>query len=490
MQRARARIVMATVKGDVHDIGKNIVGVVLQCNNFEVIDLGVMVPLKDILDTAEREQADIIGLSGLITPSLDEMVFVAREMEKRGLKLPLLIGGATTSRAHTAVRIVPAYSGPTIHVRDASRAAGVVGQLTSNDQRPIFLEKTALEYEKLRERHSARQQQPRLIPLTQARQNRAQIEFTSDQIHVPSRLGIQILDPYPLEELVADIDWTPFFMTWELAGRYPRILDDDIVGKQARQLYDDALRLLGRIVEKQLLTPRAVFGLFPANSTADDDILIFSDETRRTLRTRAHTLRQQVQKPEGQPNFALSDFIAPLSSKLPDYLGAFAVSAGDGLDPLVAEFEAEHDDYHAIMAKALADRLAEALAERLHCLVRTRYWGYAKDENFDNEALIAEKYSGIRPAPGYPACPDHTEKAQIWSLLDVERTVGIKLTESFAMLPAAAVSGWYFGHPQARYFGVGRIGRDQVEDYAARKGMEIAAAERWLAPNLNYEADD
>ncbi len=487
---AQARIVLATVKGDVHDIGKNIVGVVLQCNNFEVIDLGVMVPLKDILDTAERENADIIGLSGLITPSLEEMVLVAREMAKRGMDLPLLIGGATTSRTHTAVKIDPAYDGPVIHVKDASRAVGVATNLLSDDMRPGYVAKVSDEYATVRQRHAERRRSASLVALSEARSNRLATDWAHYEVRAPEKPGIHVLDDYPLAELVDFIDWTPFFMTWELAGRYPRILDDEVVGEQARQLFADARHMLDDIVANRRLRARAVFGLFPAAAVNAEDIAIFSDESRREPLTVVHSLRQQAAKPAGQPNFALADFLAPEDVAVADYMGAFAVSTGFGLDELVAAFEAEHDDYAAIMAKALADRLAEAFAERLHQLVRREYWGYARDEALSNDDLIAERYRGIRPAPGYPACPDHTEKALLWQVLEVERHAGITLTESFAMSPAASVSGWYFAHPESRYFGVGKIGRDQVADYARRKGMSIDETERWLAPNLNYDPEE
>ncbi|MCP5198401.1 MAG: methionine synthase [Gammaproteobacteria bacterium] len=487
---AQARIVLATVKGDVHDIGKNIVGVVLQCNNFEVIDLGVMVPLKDILDAAERERADIVGLSGLITPSLEEMVLVAREMEKRGLHIPLLIGGATTSRAHTAVKIAPAYSGPTVHVKDASRAVGVATNLLSGELATAYLARLREEYAKVRERHAGRQRDTRLISLVEARANRVPVDWAGHVARVPRRPGVHVFDDYPLDDLVRYIDWTPFFMTWELAGRFPRILDDEIVGEHARQLYADAQAMLADIVTHKRLTARGVIGIFPARSTAGEDIALYADEALSEPLGVVHGLRQQADKPDGQANFALADFVAPGDAGVADYLGAFAVATGIGLDAMVAHFEADHDDYQAIMAKALADRLAEAFAERLHELVRKDYWGYAGDESFDNAGLIDERYEGIRPAPGYPACPDHTEKGLLWRLLDVERNAGIVLTESYAMTPAAAVSGWYLSHPAARYFGVGRIARDQVADYARRKGLSVAEAERWLAPNLNYEPDD
>ena len=488
--RAVARIVLATVKGDVHDIGKNIVGVVLQCNNFEVIDLGVIVPQKDILDTVERERADIVGLSGLITPSLEEMVLVAREMEKRGLELPLLIGGATTSRTHTAVKIAPVYRGPTIHVKDASRAVGVVTNLLSRDKRAGYVGKIADEYATVRQRHADRQSTANLVALTEARANRLATDWRRYEARPPLKPGIHCFDDYPIAELVPYIDWTPFFMTWQLAGKYPRVLDDAVVGEQARLLFADAQRMLGDIVTHRRLRARGVVGLFPANAISSEDIALFADEARAAPLAVVHSLRQQNRKPAGQPNFALADFLAPNDSSVHDYMGAFAVTAGFGVDEMVAGFMAEHDDYSAIMAKALADRLAEAFAERLHQHVRKELWGYARDETLGNDDLIAERYRGIRPAPGYPACPDHTEKRLLWEVLEVEHRIGITLTESFAMYPAASVSGWYFAHPDSRYFGVGKIGRDQVADYAERKGMSIADAERWLAPNLSYDPDE
>ena len=488
--RALAKIVMATVKGDVHDIGKNIVGVVLQCNNFEVIDLGVMVPMKDILDAAEREKADIVGLSGLITPSLEEMVFVAREMQKRGMDLPLLIGGATTSRTHTAVKVAPAYRGATVHVKDASRAVGVVASLLSRDQRAGFISKVADEYATVRARHAERQGSTTLVALSEARANRLATDWPAYEARAPHKPGIHSFDDYPLEELVPYIDWTPFFMTWQLAGKYPRILDDAVVGEQARQLHADALHMLDDIVKNKRLRARAVVGLFPANAVNSEDIAVFADDTRREPLAVVHSLRQQARKPAGQPNFALADFLAPQDSTVHDYMGAFAVTAGIGLEVMVKGYEAEHDDYSAIMAKSLADRLAEAFAECLHQRVRKELWGYARDEKLATDDLIAERYRGIRPAPGYPACPDHTEKRLLWQLLEVEQRSGIQLTESFAMYPAASVCGWYFAHPDSRYFGVGKIGRDQVADYAERKGMSIAEAERWLAPNLSYDPDE
>ncbi|MBI4695988.1 MAG: methionine synthase [Gammaproteobacteria bacterium] len=487
--RNAGKIVLATVKGDVHDIGKNIVGVVLQCNNYEVIDLGVMVPCDDILDSAVREGADLVGLSGLITPSLEEMVHVAAEMERRGLEIPLLIGGATTSRTHTAVKIEPAYKGPTVHVKDASRAVGVATSLLSQDLRRGFLNQVRDEYATVRERHKQRQTGVEWLSLETARQNRFDPDWNDYRPPRPKQLGIKVFDRYPLAELVPYIDWTPLFSAWELAGKYPRILNDEIVGPEARRLHADASRMLDEIVKGNLLEARGVVGLFPANSLGNDDIELYTAEDRRGELAVIHSLRQQQKKPAGQPNFALADFIAPKESGVVDYLGAFAVCTGFGLDAIVARYERDHDDYNAIMAKAIADRLAEAFAERMHAYVRREYWGYAAQEALDNDAIIAEAYQGIRPAPGYPACPDHTEKPVLWEILDVTRNTGIELTSNFAMYPSAAVSGWYFSHPGSRYFGVGKINRDQVHDYARRKGMDFREAERWLAPNLGYEPD-
>ena len=484
--RAQARILMATVKGDVHDIGKNIVGVVLQCNNFEVIDLGVMVPCETILRTAREQQVDIIGLSGLITPSLDEMVHVASEMQREGMDIPLLIGGATTSRTHTAVKIAPAFNGATVYVKDASRAVGVAQNLISPDLRGAFVSQTRDDYAQLRERHAARGQRSKLLSLDKARANAFVTDWAGYRPVTPRQPGITVFEDYPLAELVPYIDWTPFFQAWELAGRYPKILDDAIVGEQARQLFADAQAMLARIVDERWLRARAVIGLFPANAIGDDTEL-YTDATRGTVLTTLHHLRQQQEKPPGVPNLCLADYVAPRDSGVADWLGAFACTAGIGIDEHVARFEAAHDDYNAILLKALADRLAEALAERLHQRVRTDIWGYAAGETLDNDALIAEQYEGIRPAPGYPACPDHTEKATLWQLLDAEHNAGMQITEHFAMLPTAAVSGWYIAHPKARYFGVGDIGRDQVEDYARRKGWTQTQAERWLAPNVGYD---
>jgi 5-methyltetrahydrofolate--homocysteine methyltransferase len=484
--RPKGKVLLATVKGDVHDIGKNIVGVVLQCNNYEVIDLGVMVPSARILETARREGVDLIGLSGLITPSLEEMSFVASEMEREGFTQPLLIGGATTSRVHTAVKIEPNYHGTTVHVLDASRAVGVASNLLSPGLNEGFSQEVRTEYHRIREQRAGRGPSERQVPLAAARANRLAIDWPAAAPPAPCALDVQALDDYPLAELVDRIDWTPFFQTWELAGHFPAILEDPRVGAAARSLFDDARALLERIVRDRLLTARGVFGIFPAASVGDDIELYRTADQTEPIAT-IHTLRQQMAKPPGRPNLALADYVAPRESGVLDHVGAFAVTAGVGVDELVAEFQAGQDDYNAILVKALADRLAEAFAERLHERVRREFWGYARSEALDNTELIREAYQGIRPAPGYPACPDHTEKGTLFDLLDVERRVGISLTESFAMTPTAAVSGWYFWHPEARYFGVGKIGRDQVEDYAGRKGMAVEDVERWLAPNLSYE---
>ncbi len=487
--KAKGKILMATVKGDVHDIGKNIVGVVLQCNNFEVVDLGVMVPAQKILDSAREHQVDIIGLSGLITPSLDEMAHLAREMEREGFDIPLLIGGATTSRVHTAVKIEPGYHGATVYVKDASRAVGVAQNLVSEENKSAYVTSIKEEYDKVRSQHAGRQRKTEWLTLDQARANKIAIDWSDYQPPQPAQSGIQVLDDFPLEELRDYIDWTPFFKTWELAGSYPKILDDEVVGEHARNLFADAQKMLQQIIDEKWLQARAVFGIFPANQVGDDDIEIYTDPSRKKVLTTLHHLRQQNLKPPGRPNQCLADFIAPRDSGLDDHIGAFAVTAGIGIDAHVRRFEAEHDDYRSILLKALADRLAEAFAELLHEKVRTQYWGYAAGEALDNAALIKEQYSGIRPAPGYPACPEHTEKALLWQLIDPVGNAGITLTDSFAMLPTAAVSGWYFSHPESKYFGVGKINRDQVEDYARRKGMHLQEAERWLAPNLGYDPD-
>jgi len=486
VSRSNGKVLLATVKGDVHDIGKNIVGVVLQCNNYEVIDLGVMVPSARILETARREQVDLIGLSGLITPSLEEMSFVASEMEREGFETPLLIGGATTSRVHTAVKIEPHYHGATVHVLDASRAVGVAGNLLSVGMQREFVDGVRAEYRDIREQRAGRTASERRIAIADARANRLSINWDETAPPQPCALGITVLEDYPLAELVERIDWTPFFQTWELAGHYPAILEDPKVGPAARSLFDDARRLLDRIVRERLFTARGVFGLYRAASVGDD-IELYAPGGRGERIGIIHTLRQQMAKPPGRPNVALADYVAPKERGIADHVGAFAVTAGIGVDALVKEFESAQDDYNAILAKALADRLAEAFAERLHERVRQEFWGYARDEALENTDLIREAYQGIRPAPGYPACPDHTEKRALFDLLEAERHTGIMLTENFAMTPTAAVSGYYFWHPQARYFGVGKLGRDQVEDYAERKGMTVAEAERWLAPNLGYE---
>ncbi len=487
--RTQGRIVMATVKGDVHDIGKNIVGVVLQCNNFEVIDLGVMVAADTILNTAQECDADLVGLSGLITPSLDEMTHVAAEMQRRNFKVPLLIGGATTSRAHTAVKIDPRYEQPVLHVKDASRAVGVAQRLLSPTLKPALCRETTQEYTRLRERHQGRQARINWLTLEQARANRLRVDWANYAPPAPQQAGIQVFNDYSLAELRDYIDWTPFFLTWELAGRFPRILDDAVVGAEARKLYADAEAMLDELIRDQWFGARAVCGLFAANSIGHDDIEVYADPERQGLLALLYSLRQQTQKPDGQPNLALADFIAPQQSGQRDHIGAFAVAAGFGMEQKLHEFEQDHDDYRAIMLKALADRFAEALAERLHQRVRTELWGYAAQEGLDNKALIAEQYRGIRPAPGYPACPDHTEKSTLWKLLKVEQSIGITLSDNYAMHPAAAVCGLYFSHPMARYFGLGKINRDQVADYATRKGLELRQAERWLSPSLGYEPD-
>ncbi|GMW07848.1 MAG: 5-methyltetrahydrofolate--homocysteine methyltransferase MetH [Nevskiales bacterium] len=484
--RRLGRIVMATVKGDVHDIGKNIVGVVLQCNNFEVVDLGVMVPCEKILQAAREQQADIIGLSGLITPSLDEMVNVAREMKRQGMQLPLLIGGATTSPAHTSVKIDPEYDGAVVYVKDASRSVGIAQKLITAGERERFTAEAKEDCRLRRQRHSHKGRQAPQLTLAEARRNKARVEFGTPA--VPNRPGVQVFDPVPLDTLLGYIDWMPFFNAWEFHGRFPDLLSDPTVGEAASGLYRDARALLATIVAERWLTARAVIGLFPANSVGDDDIAVYADEARNEPVAVLHQLRQQRGKPEGQPHFCLADFIAPRESGVRDYIGAFAVTAGIGVERRVAAFERAHDDYNAILLKALADRLAEASAEYFHEQVRRLHWGYAADERLTADDLVREAYRGIRPAPGYPACPDHTEKATLWRLLDVERRTGIELTEGYAMLPAAAVSGWYFAHPQAQYFAVGKIGRDQVEDYARRKGMAVPTMERWLAAALGYDA--
>ena len=482
---ARTKIVVATVKGDVHDIGKNIVGVVLRCNNYEVIDLGVMVPAEKILQTARREGADLIGLSGLITPSLEEMVHVAREMERQDFKVPLLIGGATTSRKHTAVKIAPAYSHPTVYVLDASRAPGAVGALTKAERCDEFIDENRREQQRQQEEFDAGRGERPLLSYSEALQKKVDIAWEKASISTPDFLGVRSLPDVPIDDLVPYIDWSPFFHVWELRGAYPRILDDQTVGPQARELFDDAQKLLAQVAREKWLRAQGVYGFFPAHAVADD-IAVYTGEDRQVERLRFHTLRQQAQKRDAAaPHYALADFVAPREAALADYIGAFAVTAGLDIEERVRHFEKKHDDYSAIMLKALADRLAEAFAEMLHQRVRCE-WGYGRDENLSIEDLIRQRYRGIRPAPGYPACPDHAEKRLLFDLLDAENAAGMHLSENFAMLPAASVSGLYFAHPQARYFAVGKIDRDQVEDYARRKSVQVEEVERWLAPNLHY----
>lgn len=480
-------VLMATVKGDVHDIGKNIVGVVLGCNNYRVIDLGVMVPAAKILDEAVKHDVDVIGLSGLITPSLDEMAFVAKEMEKRGLKIPLLIGGATTSRIHTAVKIAPNYSQPVIHVLDASRSVPVVSKLINPELKDAFINEIAAEYNGIRETHYKKREAKELLTLAEARRNAVKIDWKQYTPPVPNFTGVKVLEDYPLDTLRKYIDWTPFFITWELNGKYPAIFDDPIKGVEAKKLFNDANNLLDYIIKNKLLKANGVFGIFPANSINHDDIEIYSSEDRTGLLTEFHTLRQQTPKSGDLPNIALADYVAPKESGKKDYAGCFAVTTGIGIEDLIAKFEKENDDYNSIMTKALADRLAEAFAEHLHQLVRREFWGYAADENLSNEDLIKETYQGIRPAPGYPACPDHTEKTLLFNLLKVSENAGIILTENLAMYPAASVSGLYFSHPASKYFTTGKIAKDQVLDYHKRKGMSIEEVERWLRPVLAYE---
>jgi 5-methyltetrahydrofolate--homocysteine methyltransferase len=500
--RSAGKILMATVKGDVHDIGKNIVSVVLACNNYEIVDLGVMVPPEKIINKAIEEQVDIIGLSGLITPSLDEMVFLAKEMERQNFKVPLLIGGATTSKAHTAVKIDPVYGQSVVHVNDASRAVTVVGDLLQKDTSASYKKFIKLDYESFREKFLTRTRQKDYLNLAEARLNKLHIDFKKEDIKKPNELGVQVWGDFDLSKLKDFIDWTPFFRSWDLHGKYPNILNDEIVGKQATELFEDAQVLLKKVLGEKLLKGKAVFGLFPANSVNDDDIELSvkpldsarGDNSKTSTVsssavenkgevTKFFTLRQQLKKRAGVPNIALADFIAPKTSGIQDYIGCFCVSAGFGTQELATEFEENYDDYSSIMIKALADRLAEAFAEYLHREVRTKFWGYAFAEKLDNEDLIDEKYRGIRPAPGYPACPDHLEKVTIWKLLNVEENIGVQLTESLAMWPAASVSGYYFGHPKAKYFGLGKIKQDQVADYAKRKGIELEKAMKWLAPN-------
>ncbi|MBG8554276.1 methionine synthase [Hymenobacter guriensis] len=485
-RQTAGKILLATVKGDVHDIGKNIVGVVLACNNFDIVDLGVMVPLERILDEAQKQQVDVIGLSGLITPSLDEMVYVAQEMEKRGLKTPLLIGGATTSRLHAAVKIAPNYSGPIVHVNDASRSVGVAAALLGSADAE-YARTVREEYRQLREDYAGRQREKNYLTIEAARENGFKADWETTPIVKPTFLGTKALEDYDLAELAEYIDWTPFFQTWELKGRYPRILEDPNVGEAATQLLNDAQKMLRQIIDEKLLTARAVIGFWPANTVGHDTIQIFQNDRREEVQAEFFTLRQQSEKASGVPNLAFSDFVAPLETGRQDYIGGFAVTAGIGIEKLLDKYEKEHDDYSSIMVKALADRLAEAFAERLHQRVREEFWGYDPAENLSNEDLIQEKYKGVRPAPGYPGCPDHTEKITLFELLDAENKTGIRLTENLAMYPASSVSGLYYAHPESRYFGLGRIGKDQVADIAERKHMPLAELERWLAPNLNYD---
>jgi 5-methyltetrahydrofolate--homocysteine methyltransferase len=477
------KILMATVKGDVHDIGKNIVGVVLACNNFEIIDLGVMVPPEKIIKTAVDENVDIIGLSGLITPSLDEMVFLAQELKRLNINIPLLIGGATTSKAHTAVKIFPEIDSPVVHVNDASRAVGVASNLISKDLKEDYWKEISKDYTEFRERFLNKKSEKRYIDYKTAKNNNLIIDFDKYKPSVPNQLGIEIIEEISLETLVPYIDWSPFFNTWGLHGKYPDIFDYDLTGKQARELFEDGQVMLKKILKEKSLKAKAIFGLFPANSVGDD-IEVYDQEKTKTL-AKFLTLRQQLKKKEGEPNIALSDFIAPKDSEIEDYIGCFCVSTGFGSDELSKAYEDKIDDYSSIMVKAIADRLAEAYAEYLHKEIRTNKWGYVRNEDLDNKELIKESYKGIRPAPGYPACPDHLEKETIWKLLDVENAIGVKLTESLAMWPASSVSGYYFANEKSKYFGLGNINEDQLIDYAKRKNIDIEKARKWLSPNLN-----
>jgi 5-methyltetrahydrofolate--homocysteine methyltransferase len=485
---SNGKVLLATVKGDVHDIGKNIVGVVLQCNNYEIIDLGVMVSCEDILRVAKEENVDIIGLSGLITPSLDEMVHVAKEMKRQGFDLPLLIGGATTSKAHTAVKIEPQYQHPVVYVSNASRAVSVVSNLLSKEHKDDFFAKTKEEYERVRARHYKKGPRSSLISIEDARANSTAIDFDSYTPKKPNKLGVTVLDDLDLHEVRKYIDWTPFFMTWQLSGKYPLILRHEVIGEEATKLFNDANAMIDDVINNKKITAKAVFGLFPANSDIDD-LIVYADDKRDETIMKLHQLRQQSKKPAGQFNRCLSDYVADKESGIADYMGAFAVSSGFGVDELVKAYDAEHDDYNSILLKAVADRLAEASAEYLHEKIRKEYWGYAPDEDLDNDALIRESYQGIRPAPGYPACPEHTEKGLLWELLNVDENIGMELTSSYAMWPGAAVSGWYFAHPDSKYFAVAKVAKDQVLEYAARKGFTIEQAERWLSANLDYEPE-
>jgi len=481
-----SKILLATVKGDVHDIGKNIVGVVLACNNFEIIDLGVMVPAEKILDAAIEHNVDAIGLSGLITPSLDEMVHVAKEMERRDIQIPLMIGGATTSRIHTAVKIDPVYSGSVIHVLDASKSVPVAGELINQETYKGIFSRTKEEYADLRESHANRKQAKSFVTYQGALNNRLKVDWAFKEYQTPSVIGNQVFKDYSIEEISQYIDWTPFFNTWMLKGKFPQIFENETIGEEAKKLYQDAQKVIQDVVDQDLLYASAVVGFYPANSDGDD-VVVYEDESRTTIKTKFHMLRQQGRKGSGLPNLSLADFVAPVESSQKDYIGGFAVTAGIGIEPLIEKYEADHDDYNSIMIKAVADRLAEAFAELMHEKVRKELWGYAAQEGLKNEELIKEKYQGIRPAPGYPACPDHTEKQTLFDLLEVEKHTGISLTESFAMYPAASVSGYYFMHEEAKYFGLGKIEKDQVENYALRKGKTIAETEKWLAPNLSYD---
>lgn len=483
--KAKGKIVLATVKGDVHDIGKNIVGVVLACNNYEIIDLGVMVPCEKILGAAQKHQADIVGLSGLITPSLDEMVYIAKQMKALHFKIPLLIGGATTSRAHTAVKIAPEYDNGVLHVLDASRSVPVVSSLINEKTAKKIIKKTYEEYEKVKESHLNRAYKKTYLSLEAARKNKFKINWDSKEITKPKKMGIHIIEHLDLELLLPFLDWTPFFIAWELHGVYPKILKDKVVGQQAQNLFSEAKAMLQKILAEQWFQAKAVYGLFPANTSENsDDIDIYENEKRTKIKHTILTLRQQIQKIQGQPNLALADFIAPKNTRIKDYIGAFCVTAGFGVEAIAKEYQKKNDDYNSIMVKILADRFAEAFAEYLHFKIRKEFWGYHSEESFNNELYIKEKYRGIRPAPGYPACPDHTEKTTLWKLLEVEKNIGVKLTESMAMFPTASVSGYYFGHPKARYFGVGKITQEQVYDFAKRRGISKEEAKRWLQPNL------
>jgi 5-methyltetrahydrofolate--homocysteine methyltransferase len=484
--RAQGKVLLATVKGDVHDIGKNIVGVVLACNNYEIVDLGVMVPPEKILEEAQKHQVDVIGLSGLITPSLDEMVHIAKEMQRLGFEIPLLIGGATTSRAHTAVKIAEQYDHGVVHVLDASRSVPVVSTLINENTRGEFLKETYAEYDKLRDGYLNRARKKVYLPLEEARANKFKIDWNTENLYKPKKLGVAVMEDLDFNELVPYLDWTPFFQSWELHGKYPAILTDAVVGEQASELFKDATEMLTRILDEKWFTAKAVYGLFAANTKENaDDIEVYTDANRTEVLETILTLRQQSKKGAGKPNIALADFVAPKETGLQDYIGGFCVTTGFGVEEIAEKYKEDLDDYNSIMVKALGDRFAEAFAEYLHDKVRKEFWGYASAENLSNEDLIREEYQGIRPAPGYPACPDHTEKRTLWRLLDVEKNIGVTLTESLAMWPTASVSGLYFSHPQSRYFGLGKITKEQVHDFAKRRGFTKEVAERWLQPNLN-----